>query len=160
MEFKAVHIECLIPQNDRHRQIYSHMSEVDGSLLLCLDWIYGLPFTMGKWFLTDNSSMVGRILMISSADHHDILIMIRWWKNSPLAHLQARARKICIMCIVDFDQFWPFFAQKCFGFCVEKFFPVWGNTWNFQGSISTARATFEPKTPTYYPIFFWPKMGL
>ena len=26
--------------------------------------IYGLAFTMGKWFLTDNSAMVGRILMI------------------------------------------------------------------------------------------------
>ena len=78
MEFKAVHIECLIPQNDRHRQIYSHMSEVDGSLLLCLDWIYGLPFTMGKWFLTDNSSTVGRILMISSADPHEILTLRKW----------------------------------------------------------------------------------
>ena len=64
-----------------------------------------------------------------------------------------RARKICIMRIVDFGQFWPIFAQKCFGFCDGKFFPVMGNTWNFQGSISTARGTFEPKTPTYNPIF-------
>ena len=30
--------------------------------------IYGLAFTMGKWFLTENSATVGRILMISSAD--------------------------------------------------------------------------------------------
>ena len=34
--------------------------------------IYGLAFTMGKWFLTDNSATVGRILMISSADPHEI----------------------------------------------------------------------------------------
>ena len=33
---------------------------------------YGLAFTMGKWFLTDNSATVGRILMISSADPHEI----------------------------------------------------------------------------------------
>jgi len=34
--------------------------------------IYGLAFTMGKCFLTDNSATVGRILMISSADPHEI----------------------------------------------------------------------------------------
>ena len=39
--------------------------------------ICGLAFTMGKWFLTDNSATVGRILMISSADPHDILILIK-----------------------------------------------------------------------------------
>ena len=39
MEFNAVHIECLIPQNDRHRQIHSHMSEVDSSLLLSLEFM-------------------------------------------------------------------------------------------------------------------------
>ena len=32
--------------------------------------IYGLAFTMGKWFLKDDSATVGRILMISSADPH------------------------------------------------------------------------------------------
>ena len=48
-----------------------------------------------------------------------------------------RARKICIMRIVDFGQFWPIFAQKCFSFRDGKFFPVMGNTWKFQGSIST-----------------------
>ena len=32
--------------------------------------IYGLAFIMGKWFLTDNSATVGRILMISRADSH------------------------------------------------------------------------------------------
>ena len=39
--------------------------------------IYGLAFTMGKWFLTDNSATVGWILMISSADPHEILILIK-----------------------------------------------------------------------------------
>ena len=40
--------------------------------------IYGLAFKMGKGFLTDNSATVGRILMISSADPHEILILIKW----------------------------------------------------------------------------------
>ena len=40
--------------------------------------IHGLAFTMGKWFLTDNLATVGRILMILSADPHEILIMIKW----------------------------------------------------------------------------------
>ena len=94
--------------------------------------IYGLAFTMGKWFLTDNSAMVGRILMISSADPHEILILMKWWKNQPST--------------TSASGFWPIFAQKCCGFCDGKFFPVMRNTSNVQGSISTARATFEPKT--------------
>ena len=40
--------------------------------------IYGLAFTMGKWFLTENSATVGRILMISSADPHEILTLRKW----------------------------------------------------------------------------------
>ena len=39
--------------------------------------IYGLALTMGKWFLTDNPATVGQILMISSADPHEILILIK-----------------------------------------------------------------------------------
>ena len=39
--------------------------------------IYELAFTMNKWFLTDNSATVSPILMISSADPHEILILIR-----------------------------------------------------------------------------------
>ena len=39
--------------------------------------IYGLAFTMGKWFLTENSAMVGWILMISSPNPHESLILIR-----------------------------------------------------------------------------------
>ena len=38
--------------------------------------IYGLAFTIGKWVLTDNSATVGWILMISSADPHEILILV------------------------------------------------------------------------------------
>ena len=45
--------------------------------------IYGLAFTMGKWFLTDNSLTVDRILMISSVDSQEIWILIKWWKNQP-----------------------------------------------------------------------------
>ena len=107
----------------------------------------------GKMVLADNSATVGRILMIFSADPHENSILIKWWKISPLARLQKRARKICTLRIVDFGQFWPIFAQKCFGFCNWKFFPAMGNTPNFQWSI---RGTFEPKTPTYNPNF-WPK---
>ena len=40
--------------------------------------IYGLAFTMGKWFLTDNLATVGHMLMISLADPHEILILIKW----------------------------------------------------------------------------------
>ena len=40
--------------------------------------IYGLAFTVGKWFLTDNSATVGRILMMSAADPHEILIKLKW----------------------------------------------------------------------------------
>ena len=38
---------------------------------------------MGKWFLSDNSATVGRILMIFSAHPHEISIPIKWWKNQP-----------------------------------------------------------------------------
>ena len=69
---------------------------------------------------------------------HEILIPMKWWKNQP------SSTKFCITRIADFRQFWPVLAQISFGFCEGNFFPVRGNTWNFQGSISTARATFEP----------------
>ena len=72
--------------------------------------------------------MVGLILIIHSGDPHEILILINGEKISPLASLQVRACKICIMRVVDFGQFWPIFAQKCFGICNGKFFPVMGNT--------------------------------
>ena len=65
--------------------------------------------------------MVGWIFIISSGDPYEISILIKWWKISPLAHLQVRARKICIMRIVDFGHFWPFFAQKCFAFSEHTF---------------------------------------
>ena len=31
-----------------------------------------------KWFLIDISATVGQILMISSADPHEILVLIKW----------------------------------------------------------------------------------
>ena len=34
--------------------------------------------TMGKWFLAYNSATVGQILMIFSADAHEISILIKW----------------------------------------------------------------------------------
>ena len=83
---------------------------------------------------------------------HEILILIKWWKISPLARLQVRARKIWIMRIVDFGQFWSIFAKKCFSFYDGKIFPSMGNFWNFQGSISTGRGTFEPKTHPSSPL--------
>ena len=52
------------------------------SLLLSVKpGIYGLVFTMGKWFLTDYSATVGRFLMIFR--HTPILILIRVKKNQP-----------------------------------------------------------------------------
>ena len=37
---------------------------------------------MGKWFLAGNSSTIGRILMIFSADPYEISIMMKWWKKT------------------------------------------------------------------------------
>ena len=48
------------------------MSSVTEPFTAVKPGIYGLAFTMGKCFLTDNSATVGRILMISSADPHEI----------------------------------------------------------------------------------------
>ena len=101
---------------------------------------------MGKWFLIDYSTSVGRILMNFSADPNEISIPIKCWKNQ-----SSSACKICTMGIANISQFWPISTQISFGFCVGKFFPVWGNTWNFLGSISTARGTFEPKTSPSSP---------
>ena len=42
---------------------------------------------MEKWFLTDYSATVARILMIFSADPHAILIPIKWDRKSALSHL-------------------------------------------------------------------------
>ena len=117
---------------------------------------YGLAFTMGKLFLTDNSAKVGQILMIFSAAPQEISYPIKWWNNQP----SSTSASACARTLhYAHDGFWPIFAQKCFGFCDGKFFPVMGNSWNFQGSISTARGTFEPKAPPTSPYnpFFWPK---
>ena len=94
-------------------------------------WIYGFAFTLGKWFLTDNSATVGRILMIFLADLHEILM--KWWKKiSPLARKRARTLKNGITRVTNFGQFWPIFGQKCFSFCDGKFFHVMENPWTFE----------------------------
>ena len=117
-----------------------------------MDW----HFQWGNVFLTDNSATVDRILMILmiSAGPHDISILI---KISPLARLQARARKLRIARIANFCQFRPIFAKKCFVFSESTFFPLSASTCNFQGSISNVRGAFEPKTHPYNPKI-WPKM--
>ena len=79
---------------------------------------------MGKCFLTDNSPTVDRILMIFSTDPHEISILMKWQKVSPLARLQAHARKLCILSIADLGQFWPIFAKMLFGFSERTFFPL------------------------------------
>ena len=52
---------------------------------------------------------------------------MKWWKIGPLARLRAQLADIC--------QFWPIFAQNCFGFSEHTFFPLSTSTWNAQGSI-------------------------
>ena len=52
---------------------------------------------MGKWFLTDNLATVGWILMIFSADPHEILILIdRLPKYFFLSKLQELEVRICV----------------------------------------------------------------
>ena len=47
-------------------------------MLVIMITAVNLAFMMGKCLLKDNSATVGRILMISSADPHEILILIKW----------------------------------------------------------------------------------
>ena len=79
---------------------------------------------MGKWFLADNSATVDRILMIFSTDPHEFSILMKWRKVCPLARLQARARKLCILSVADLGQLWPIFAKMLFGFSERTFFPL------------------------------------
>ena len=53
-------------------------SATDEYILAAKPGIYGLAFTMGIWFLTDNSATVGRILMIFLAHPHGISILMKW----------------------------------------------------------------------------------
>ena len=43
----------------------------------------GLSFLIGKWFPTDYSATVGRILVTFTADPYEILIPLKCWKNPP-----------------------------------------------------------------------------
>ena len=102
----------------------------------------------GKWFLTDNS--------VSWSDLDDffwqtpIKFQVRWngEKISPLACLRLSAQNSHLA----YSGFWPVLAQNSFGSCMRNFFPVWGNISHFQGSISSARRTFEPKTHPSSPL--------
>ena len=116
---------------------------------------------MLKCFLTDNSATVGRILMIFLAGPHEILILIKWWKNQPSSTSASAYAQILHY---THSKFWPIFAQKCFGFCDGKFFPSMGNPWKVQGSISIADSAMLgehlsqklPLAPPYNPKI-WPK---
>ena len=83
------------------------------------------------------------------ADPHEIPIPIKWWKNQPSSTSASGSAQYSRYA---HSEFWPVFAQKCFGFCNGKFFPLMGITCNFQGSISTTRRTFEPKTSPAFPL--------
>ena len=107
--------------------------------------------------LTDNSATVGRILMISSADLHEILILIKWWKNQP-SSLQMPSRKIRIIRIVDFGQFWPIFAQRCLGFSEHTFY-FWAHqheTFGYQSALLGEHLS-QKFTPDHIYNNFWPK---
>ena len=60
------------------------------------------PFTMGKWFLTDYSATVGRILTIFFADPMKFWFQLNAEKIIPLARLREGAHKNCITGIIFF----------------------------------------------------------
>ena len=100
--------------------------------------ICGLAFTMGKWFLTDNSATVGRILMISSADPHEILILIKWWKNHP----SSKSAKACTQNLhYVHSGFWPILAY----FCPKVLRFYRGQIFNFEAPREVA--IFGPMPP-------------
>ena len=88
--------------------------------------IYGLAFSMEKCFLTDNSAKVGRILMISSAHPHRILILIKWGKNQP----SSKSASACVLkWHYAYNRLRPILAYFCLK--VLRFF--WGQIFNFVG---------------------------
>ena len=69
---------------------------------------------------------------------------------------EVRAPKICITRIADLGQFWPNFAQKCFGFSEHTFF-IWAHqheTFRDQSALLgehlSQKITLDH---TYNPIF-------
>ena len=101
-------IFCQVYGNDVH-----HVITQDSwyTVIICQTTPYVIDL---QWdgFKQITQQRVGRILLISSNSE----------EISPLARLQVRTRKICIYTrIADLGQFWPIFAQKCFGFSEHNF---------------------------------------
>ena len=106
---------------------------------------------MGKWFLTDNSATVGRILMMFSAKPHETILM-KWWKNQP-SSTSAKAGTQNLHFV--HSGFWPILAY----FCPKVLRFLQWEVFSCDGKLSTARGTFEPKSllaSPYNPIV-WPK---
>ena len=107
---------------------------------------------MGKWFLTDCSSTVGRILMIFSAD--PIKFQFQWndEKISLLApnfaNLASFALRVKLI-LANFDLLWPRLASF---FCGGILF-LSGNICHGKESTSNARGIFEPNSPPIGPKF-------
>ena len=82
-----------------------------------------MAFSMEKWFSTDYSATVGRILMIFSAD--PLKFRFRWnvTKSNPLARLSGCAQNSHYA----YSGFWPIFAY--FGPIVLRF--LWGKFFPF-----------------------------
>ena len=112
---------------------------------------------MGKWFLTDNSATVGRILMTYSAHPNEISILIKWWKNQP-SSTSACAQTSHYA----FSGFWPimaYFCPKVLRFYWVHFFSFehinmkfsginqqcWGNIWSKKSRELTHITSFLAK---------------
>ena len=122
--------------------------------------MYGLAFIMGKWFLTDNSATVGRILRIFLADSHEISILMKLWKISPLKCLRGRGRKLRITGI----GIWANFGLILFKFSVflRAFFFLWGHhheTLTLRVQSAMLGEHFSQKLTLAHPYnpIFWPK---
>ena len=117
---------------------------------------------MGKWFLTDNSATVGRILRIFLADSHEISILMKLWKISPLKCLRGRGRKLRITGI----GIWANFGLILFKFSVFRraFFFLWGHhheTLTLRVQSAMLGEHFSQKLTLAHPYnpIFWPEIN-
>ena len=97
----------------------------------------------GEMVLTDYSTTVGRILMIFFGRSPWNFNSDEMVKKSALQHVCAQNSHYV------YTGFWPisaYFCSKVLRFFLSPIFPLSTSTWNFQGSISNARGTFEPKS--------------
>ena len=92
---------------------FSKWFQIENSVLSPFLWQYGLQCDFMEfmdWHLqweNGNSATVGQILMISSADPHEILILIKWWKNQlSSTSVSACAQNSHYAC----SGFWPILA--------------------------------------------------